>query len=81
MRIDYKKYIIKTGKKIDIKIAHISDIHFSHDYKLKRLEMIKTKIKKLKPDYICITGDTIDIYDVINDTNFIDFKKWLKEIS
>lgn len=81
MRIEYKKHIIKNNKNINIKIAHVSDIHFSHDYKIKRLEMIKEKIKKIKPKYICITGDLIDIYDVINDTNFEDFKKWIKEIS
>ena len=81
MRIEYKKYTINNNKNINIKIAHISDIHFSHDYKIKRLEMIKEKIKTINPDYICITGDLIDIYDVIHDTNFKDFEKWLKEIS
>ena len=81
MRIEYKKYTINNNKNINIKIAHISDIHFSHDYKIKRLDMIKEKIKTINPDYICITGDLIDIYDVIHDTNFKDFEKWLKEIS
>lgn len=81
MRIDYKKYKLKNKKNINIKIAHISDIHFSHDYKIKRLKIIKDRIIKMKPDYICITGDLIDIYDVIYDSNFNEFTSWLKEIS
>jgi hypothetical protein len=80
MRIDHKKYKI-NNENINIKIAHISDIHFSHNYKQKRLDMIEEKLRKIKPDYICITGDLIDIYDVINDTNFKDFKKWIQNIS
>ena len=81
MRTDYKKYKIKNKKNINVRIAHISDIHFSHEYKIKRLKMIKQKIQKMKPDYICITGDLVDIYDVIYDTNFNEFTTWLKEIS
>jgi len=81
MRIEYKKYNITNKKNINIKIAHISDIHFAHNYKIKRLEKIKNKLKEIKPHYICITGDLIDIYDVTNDSNFIELKNWLKEIS
>lgn len=81
MRIEYKKYNIENNKKINITIAHISDIHFAHNYNIKRLELIKNKIKNIKPNYICITGDLIDIYDVINDKNFKDFTNWLKELS
>ncbi len=81
MRIEYKKYKIKNNKKTNIKIVHISDIHFSHAYKTKRLDMLKNKINEIKPNYICITGDLIDIYDVVNDTNFHEFKRWLNELS
>lgn len=81
MRIDYQKYRIENDKDIYTKIVHISDIHFAHNYKIKRLEIIKKKIEKIKPNYICITGDLIDIYDVVNDTNFTDFTNWLNELS
>lgn len=81
MRIQYNKYKIENNKNINIKIAHISDIHFAHKYNIKRLEMIKNKIEKIKPDYICITVDTIDLYDVVGDTNFPDLKKFLNDLS
>ena len=81
MRIEYKKNKIQNDKNINIKIVHISDIHFAHNYKTKRLKMISNKIKKINPNYICITGDLIDLYDVTNDTNFVELKNWLKELS
>lgn len=81
MRIDYKKYIVENDKNINTKIIHISDIHFAHNYNAKRLEMIKNKIKKIKPNYICITGDTVDIHDVVYDTNYPDLKKFINDLS
>ena len=81
MRIDYKKYTIENDKNINIKIAHISDIHFSHKYNSKRLGMIKNKIKTINPDYICITGDTVDIHDVVYDTNYPELKQFINDLS
>ena len=81
MRIQYKKYIIKNTKNINIKIAHISDIHFSHKYNNKRLEMVVNKIKDINPNYICITGDLIDLYDVVNDVNYPDLKNFINNLS
>ena len=51
MRIQYNKYKIENNKNINIKIAHISDIHFAHKYNIKRLEMIKNKIEKYIENY------------------------------
>ena len=81
MRIHYDKYTIYNNKNVNIKIAHISDIHFAHKYNNKRLEMIEDKIKQIKPNYICITGDTIDLYDVVEDTNYPDLKRFLTNLS
>ena len=81
MRIQYEKYIINKDKNIDIKIVHISDIHFAHKYKIKRLDMIKDKIKTIKPDYICITGDIVDTHDAIYDTNYPKLKQFIKDLS
>ena len=81
MHVDIKKYNLKTEKNIKIKIAHISDIHYSLDFKLKRLELIKEKIKKYNPNYICITGDLIDEYNIIKDESFINFENFLKDLS
>lgn len=81
MRVDYKKYTLETDKNIDTRIAHISDIHFAHKYNSKRLDMILKKIKKINPNYICITGDTVDIHDVVYDTNYHELVKFIEDLS
>lgn len=81
MRIQYKKYSINNKKNINIKLIHISDIHFAHKYNNKRLEMVKEKIQQIKPNYICITGDTIDLYDVVEDTNYPDLTNFINDLS
>ena len=80
MRIQYNKYRLEN-KEIETKIVHISDVHFAHKYKIKRFEMIENKIKKINPNYICITGDTIDTYDEIKDDNFKYLIEFIKNIS
>lgn len=81
MIIRYKKYTMENDKNIDTKIIHISDIHISKKYKTKRLNVIKEKIKTIKPNYICITGDIVDTHDAIYDQNFLDLEKFIKELS
>lgn len=78
MYMDKKVYNISSDKNISIKIAQISDIHFSIDYNLKRLDKIKKNLKELSPDYVCIIGDLIDEY---NDSNIDVFRNWLKDLS
>ena len=56
--------IYNNHTKKDIIIVHISDIHFSSLTKEKVLIKLKEEIAKLKPDYIMITGDLIDIPDI-----------------
>ena len=81
MHLDKKIYNIDTYKSVNAKIVQISDIHFSIDYKLKRLYKLKNKIDIINPNYICIVGDLIDEYDVVN-TDYINyFKSWLKGLS
>jgi len=46
--------------KDDLIIAHFSDIHYSINFKLNKLLEIEKRLKELKPDYICITGDIVD---------------------
>ncbi len=53
-------YIYHEHVANDITIVHISDIHFSIKTKKQTLTKISSYIEKLKPDYIMITGDTID---------------------
>lgn len=66
MRTFVSNYNLKTTKINNITIAHISDIHFSESYNLKILEIVSQKINKLKPNYICVTGDIIDNNEVLD---------------
>ena len=52
------KYNLKAN--IEITIAHFSDIHYSIKYEMKKFDKILTNLKKIKPNYICITGDIVD---------------------
>ena len=81
MHIDLKKYCLKTEKNINIKIMHISDIHFSLNYKIKRLDMVLNKIKENYPNYICITGDLIDVNNITKDKSFIYFEKFINNLA
>ena len=74
MRIEHKIYEITNKKNININIVHISDIHYAYKYKNKRLEIIKEKILTIKPNYICITGDLIDEYNITKEKEFEYFK-------
>lgn len=51
-------YVENTKRRINI--IQISDLHYSDLIKENDLNKIANKIKELKPDYITITGDTID---------------------
>lgn len=76
MKIINKNYNI-TGN-INTNIVLISDIHYYNEKDIKHLNKVLEEIKKLKPDYICIPGDLIDISFVENEKSLID---WLKKLS
>lgn len=57
-------YIPNTKSKINI--VQISDLHYSKLVSEKKLLEIIKKIKELKPNYITITGDSIDSVESIN---------------
>ena len=67
-KIEIHKDIIYHNKITkDITLIHISDIHFNKYTKEKKLNNIKETIYKSNPDYIVITGDTIDEPSIIKD--------------
>ena len=57
----YNKYIKK-----DITIAHISDIHFNTHTKKTMLDKMRAYLLAMKPDYLMITGDTVDVPRITN---------------
>lgn len=74
--------IYNNHTKKDIIIVHISDIHFSSLTKEKVLIKLKEEIAKLKPDYIMITGDLIDIPDITkNNEKIIELLTFLSNIA
>ena len=69
----------------DIKIIHISDIHFNINTTRKKLDLISEKIIHEKANYLMVTGDTIDRAEIIDNEDKIKeliafFKKIAKYI-
>lgn len=76
MKINQVKYNIEG--KINTSIVLISDIHYYSKKNLKVFEKIYNEIKKIKNDYICITGDLIDYSNITNQDILIN---WLEKLS
>lgn len=67
-KIEIHKDIIYNSKaKKDITLIHLADIHFNKSTSTKKLDKIKEEIYKNNPDYIVITGDTIDNHEITKD--------------
>lgn len=56
---------IKLFSKKEFKICIFSDIHFSYRVKNSKLESLRKKIERRKPDYIFIPGDIVDSNNMI----------------
>lgn len=61
--IDVKEYKVIANTEYDfnnIKVVHISDIHYGRTTNKKQLEYMVNKINETKPDLVVFTGDLID---------------------
>lgn len=76
MKIVNKKY--NLDNKLNKKIVLISDIHYHSKKDIKRLNNVLDNIKKINPDYICISGDVLDKARVIDFSLLIE---WLTKLS
>lgn len=76
MKIVNKNYNISN--ELNKNIVLISDIHYYDKTDLKLLNKVLSKIKQLKPDYICIPGDITDESYIKDELEFIG---WLKDLS
>lgn len=76
MKIISKKYNISN--KLNKKIVLISDIHYYNKNDIYILNKVLDKIKKINPNYICISGDTIDNSSVYD---FDLLLTWLKKLA
>lgn len=79
------KHKIDSRKIEKLKVAHISDIHYTKNFSLSLQRNIIRNIKEFIPDYICITGDIVDSINVIDDKeiskNLLIFLEALASIS
>lgn len=74
--------VYKTKKNIkEFTIALLSDIHYYPGFNTHTLNKLYKQILKRKPNYICITGDTIDDTKYTNLQPIIDFLNKLSNIS
>lgn len=76
MKIVIKKYNISN--KLNKKIVLLSDMHYYSKKDIYKLNKILDNIKKISPNYICITGDVIDNSNVLDMQELIN---WLKKLS
>lgn len=67
--------VYSSKAKKDITLIHLADIHFNKSTNIKEFDKIKEEIYKINPDYIVITGDTIDNSEILKDK--IKIKKLL----
>ena len=64
-KVKIKEDIIYNNRaKKDIIIAHTADIHFNENTSKKDLDKLYVTIKNIKPDYLMITGDIVDIAEI-----------------
>lgn len=64
MKLFHETKIELYSKKAS-KICVLSDIHFSYRVKNKKLESLRKKLERRKPDYIFIPGDIVDSNNMI----------------
>ena len=76
--MEEKQY--KLGNR-NAKICLITDLHFCPEYNLNILDEIKMSVKNNKPDYICLSGDIMDTYEVVYDKCMSTLKEFIKDLS
>lgn len=81
----YRKTPLFSGQSKSLKIAVISDIHFSRLVKTLKLRAIIKQFELARPDYIFITGDLVDTLECVDSLSererFLSFLKNLTAIS
>ena len=81
----YRKTPLFSGQSKSLKIAVISDIHFSRLVKNLKLRAIIKQFEQARPDYIFMPGDLIDTLECVDSLSererFLSFLKNLTAIS
>lgn len=72
---------IQAYSKTELKFSIISDIHFSYRVKNKKLNALKEKLARRKPNYIFISGDIVDSNNMIEKASEEKrLLKWLESL-
>ena len=75
----YRKTPLFSGQSKSLKIAVISDIHFSRLVKNLKLRAIIKQFEQARPDYIFMPGDLIDTLECVDSLSererFLSFLK------
>lgn len=81
MSIVKNNYCLKGNIKNNIKLALISDIHYSQKLKVSKLYQINDYLKDKNIYYICITGDIIDYNGFIGNVEHDnEFLTWIEDL-
>lgn len=81
MNIINNVYNIKSNINCNVKLALISDIHYSQVLKVPKLYKINEFLKDKNIDYICIVGDIIDLNKYLgNEKHDNEFLKWIEDL-
>lgn len=67
--------------KQDLTIVHISDIHYSKMFNLNKFDEIISEVKRLKPAYVCITGDIVDNIGITETKKMEKLTEFLNNLS
>lgn len=76
LKINIEEYSVKSN--FNSKIVLLTDIHYDSKRNIKHLYKLLDSIYKIKPNYICISGDFINRTD-LSDADL--FFKWLSDLS
>jgi predicted MPP superfamily phosphohydrolase len=80
MKLFHETSISLYSKK-DLKVCILSDIHFSYRVRNQKLNSLREKIEKRKPDYIFMPGDIVDSNNMIeNKAEEKRLLKWLASL-
>ena len=78
-----KEYVIYSDKlSDDVTIVNTADYHFSNISSKRKFKAVKNGICQIKPDYICITGDYIDMPEILDNPIMYDQSlSYIEELS
>ncbi len=80
--LQVKKYHFNIEGLPSLNIKVFSDLHYSENFNISKLDIIEQNLVKTKTDYIIIPGDLIDTIKVLqNQDKYLILLNWLSKLS